>query len=163
MTGAPPSSPGELVHASCIAIGDHAALIMGPSGSGKSDLSLRLIDRGAMLVSDDYTQLHRDMATDMVIASPPDTIAGRIEARGLGILAIPWRGGVPVALVIALAADGEQPVERLPMTPEYRTLCGRDIPLFRLMAFEASTPIKLEHALRACAGLASRPDMGTDL
>ncbi|MFN3389305.1 MAG: HPr kinase/phosphorylase, partial [Allosphingosinicella sp.] len=47
----------ETVHASCVAIGGRAVLIAGRSGSGKSDLALRLIDRGARLVSDDYTIL----------------------------------------------------------------------------------------------------------
>ncbi len=158
----PASASGELVHASCVAIGTQAVLITGPSGSGKSDLALRLIDRGATLVSDDYTQLHADAASGTVIASPPGTIAGRIEARGLGILTLPWRGRAPVALVVALATGGEPPVERLPFEPGQWRLCGRDIPLVRLCGFEASAPIKLEYMMRACAGSAPCPDTGID-
>ena len=47
----------ETIHASCVAIDGRALLIEGASGDGKSDLALRLIDRGATLVSDDYTCL----------------------------------------------------------------------------------------------------------
>ncbi|MBA3881078.1 MAG: aldolase, partial [Sphingobium sp.] len=49
----------ETLHVSCVAIGDRAVLIEGRSGAGKSDLALRLIDRGARLVSDDYTLVVR--------------------------------------------------------------------------------------------------------
>jgi serine kinase of HPr protein (carbohydrate metabolism regulator) len=42
-----------MVHGTAISIGGHGVLIMGESGSGKSDLALRLIDRGAILISDD--------------------------------------------------------------------------------------------------------------
>jgi len=152
MTDTPSSTAHELVHASCVAIGNDAILLMGPSGSGKSDLSLRLIDRGATLVSDDYTQLQADGDEGAVIASPPATIAGRIEVRGLGILALPWRDRAQVRLIIALAADGEPPIERLPLMREHRSLCGFDIPVVRLNAFEASAPIKAEYALHACSG-----------
>ena len=43
----------ETLHASCVAINGRAVLIEGRSGSGKSDLALRLIDQGGVLVSDD--------------------------------------------------------------------------------------------------------------
>ena len=59
-------------------------LITGPSGSGKSDLALRLLDRGFTLVSDDQTIVRRD--GDRLIASAPPTIAGKLEIRGIGIV-----------------------------------------------------------------------------
>ncbi|MGO4863291.1 HPr kinase/phosphorylase, partial [Campylobacter jejuni] len=70
-------------------------LIAGPSGSGKSDLALRLIDRGAVLVSDDYTLLHVEGGE--LHATAPVTIAGRIEVRGIGIVDRPTLARVPVA------------------------------------------------------------------
>ncbi|TNE43989.1 MAG: aldolase [Sphingomonadales bacterium] len=159
MTDNPAPAVEELIHANCVVIGDYAALLIGPSGSGKSDLSLRLIDRGAILVSDDYTRLHLDEATGSVIARPPETIAGRMEVRGLGILAMPYREQAPVALVVALVAEGEPAVERLPMAQRSHSLCGRTIPLVRLNAMEASVPIKLEYALRASIGLYPATEM----
>ena len=124
-----------LIHASCVAIGGRAVLIAGDSGSGKSDLALRLIDRGAALVSDDQTE--------RLTAAAPATIAGQIEVRGLGILAMPHRSPMPVSLLIELGA----PVERMP-EPRRRSLCGVAVPAIALDPFEASATIKAELALR---------------
>jgi serine kinase of HPr protein (carbohydrate metabolism regulator) len=130
----------ETVHATCVAIKGRAVLISGPSGSGKSDLALRLIDRGATLVSDDYTELTPHGGR--LLASPPERIAGKIELRGIGIVERQWVSGVPVCLAVDLAA----PVERLP-EPEARQIAGVALPLLRLSALEASAPIKVEAAL----------------
>ena len=67
----------ETIHASTVAIEGRAVLITGPSGSGKSDLALRLLDRGFTLVSDDQTIVRRD--GDRLIASAPPTIAGKLD------------------------------------------------------------------------------------
>jgi serine kinase of HPr protein (carbohydrate metabolism regulator) len=140
MTSRPLSS--ETAHVSTVAIGGRAVLIGGRSGQGKSDLALRLIDRGAALVSDDYTFLRRDGAR--LAASPPDTIAGRIEVRGVGIATLPFERDVPVALYVEL---DEKPV-RLPEPGETRRIAGVDVPVIALAALEPSAPIKVETALR---------------
>ena len=132
--------PDELVHASCVAIGGRGVLLAGRSGSGKSDLALRLIDRGAILVSDDYTELRG--VGDTLLAQAPAAIAGRIEARGVGILDMPAAKGVPVCLY----ADLDGTPERMPEPASIR-LAGLDIPLIALSALEPSAPLKLEYAL----------------
>jgi serine kinase of HPr protein (carbohydrate metabolism regulator) len=130
----------ETIHANCIAIGGRGVLIAGPSGSGKSDLALRLLDRGAVLVSDDYTIVQ---ASDgRLFASPPERIAGRIEVRGIGIVARPFNAAVPIALFIGLAGTPE----RLP-EPQHRIIAGIPLPSITLAALEASAPIKVEAAL----------------
>lgn len=131
----------EMLHASCVAIGDRAVLIEGHSGAGKSDLALRLIDRGATLVSDDYTLVKR--AKQVLTAHAAPNIAGKIEARGIGLLDMPYREGVMVALFVALGGTPE----RLPAPDERRALLGVSLPLIALSGFEASAPIKLELAL----------------
>lgn len=131
----------ERLHASCVAIGGRAVLIEGPSGSGKSDLALRLIDRGAVLVSDDYTLVTRDGG--QLTASAPATIAGQIEVRGLGIVPTAHQGAVPIALIITLARS----VERMP-EPQTRTMAGVTLPVVAVAGLEASAPIKVELALR---------------
>ena len=115
-------------------------LIVGPSGSGKSDLALRLIDRGAMLVSDDYTAL--EARGGRVIASPPANIAGRIEIRGVGITEQPCAAEAPVALLV----EGGGTPERMP-EPRERRLCGIILPEVTLSLLEASAPLKVEAAL----------------
>lgn len=131
----------ETMHASCVAVGGKAVLIEGLSGSGKSDLALRLIDRGAELVSDDYTVVTRD--GNHVTASAPSTINGLIEVRGLGLVTLPHVMAATVALIVSLG----DPVDRMP-EGRTRTIAGIEIPLIAIAGFEASAPIKVEHALR---------------
>ena len=137
-----PTLSSETVHTSCIAIGGRAVLIGGRSGRGKSDLALRLIDRGAALVSDDYTLVKR--VGGRLLAAAPQTIAGKLEVRGIGILEFPAQSDVPVALFV----DLEREVERLPETPETRTIAGVAIPVLGISPLEPSAPIKVEAALK---------------
>lgn len=129
------------IHATAVAIYGAGVLLLGGSGAGKSDLALRLIDRGAELVSDDYTLLVRE--GDVLIASAPATIAGRIEVRGVGIVALHHRASAPVALVVRL----DIAPSRLP-EPRTETIAGLALPVLALDPREPSAPIKLEIALR---------------
>jgi HPr kinase/phosphorylase len=80
------------VHATCVVLGEAGVLLRGPSGSGKSTLARRLIegatDRGrfARLVSDDQVQI--TACHGRIIARAVPAIAGRMEARGLGLIAV---------------------------------------------------------------------------
>lgn len=98
-----------MVHATCVACGDRAALIRGAAGRGKSALALDLLAMGAGLVSDDRTRLRR--LGGQVMADAPETIRGLIEARGIGILRLPDLGPQPLALIVDMDRDV---VERLP-------------------------------------------------
>jgi serine kinase of HPr protein (carbohydrate metabolism regulator) len=130
------------IHATCVAIDGRAVLLTGKSGSGKSDLALRLIDRGATLVSDDGTLL--EARNGRAYAGAPESIAGRMEVRGLGIIPLPALADVPVALCIVLDAAMERmPEEILPVRP----IEGIDIPVLALDPFENSAPVKVEKAL----------------
>ncbi|WP_212611390.1 HPr kinase/phosphorylase [Sphingomonas gellani] len=129
------------LHATSVTIGGVAVLFEGPSGIGKSDLALRLIDRGATLVSDDYTRLHRD--GDRLIASVPPNVAGRIEVRGLGIVEMPHVPAAPVALLVTLCDT----VERMP-EPASRALFDLACPTMMLDARPASAALKVELAMR---------------
>lgn len=132
----------ETLHASCVAIDGRAVLIEGRSGEGKSDLALRLIDRGAMLVSDDYTICTR---TDgALLGSAPANIAGKIEVRGIGVIDMPHQDRVPVALLVTILEDPP----RMPEAPKKRRIAGIDIPEVALAALEPSAPVKVELALR---------------
>ena len=131
-----------LLHATCVAIGGRAVLIDGPSGSGKSDLALRLIDRGAVLVADDQTEVR--MEADRLYAHAPVTIAGRLEVRGMGIVRVPHLPSAPLALAVRIGSP-----ERMPEIVEVRVIEGRSLPAITVAALEASAPVKVEWALRA--------------
>lgn len=144
---APPGA--DTVHATCVAIGGAGVLLVGPSGAGKSDLALRLVDDDrpdlpASLVADDYVQVRAE-AGRLVAAAPP-AIAGRLEIRGVGIVAIPHVAEAPVALVVELVASRD--VERLPERAT-TTIAGIAVPRIRLDPFEASAPAKVRFAVRA--------------
>jgi serine kinase of HPr protein (carbohydrate metabolism regulator) len=131
------------IHATAVSIGGKAVLLTGASGAGKSDLALRLIDRGAVLVADDQVELTvRDAC---LLASPPTTIAGRIEVRGVGIMTMPFAEYMPVALII----DLDSAPERLPEA-RLRVLCGVTVPLAALDPREISAPLKVELLLSGC-------------
>ena len=131
----------ETLHASTVAIDGRAVLIMGPSGSGKSDLALRLLDRGFSLVSDDQTIVRRD--GDRLIASAPSQIAGKLEVRGIGIVEMPTQPDVPVSLIIELTGD----IQRLPDDDRELRVLGVAVPLFMVDAMTASAPAKVVVAL----------------
>jgi serine kinase of HPr protein (carbohydrate metabolism regulator) len=130
----------ETLHATCVAISGRAVLIAGRSGSGKSDLALRLIDRGAELVSDDYTEV--GTVAGRLTARAPAAIAGRMEIRGVGLVDVAATAEAPVCLLVDLDALPE----RLP-EPASRRVAGQDVPTIALAALEPSAPLKLERAL----------------
>ena len=130
------------IHATTVAIDGRGVMLIGPSGSGKSDLALRLIDRGAQLVSDDYSEVRA--AGGVLRATAPATIAGKIEVRGLGIVAMPYIPDIAVALVVRLGGT----VARMPEPGESIEIAGIAVPVVALDAFAASAPIKVELALR---------------
>lgn len=136
------------VHATCVDFGHAAALLRGPSGAGKSDLAIRLIDRGALLVADDQVEL--EARGGALWARPPASLAGKIEARGVGIMELPHVAKARVRLVVDLALGAE--LERLP-EPAACELEGVSLPLVRLAAFEASSAAKLRLLARALPAL----------
>jgi len=146
------AQPHILAHATSVAIDGRAVLIFGPPGSGKSDLALRLIADGARLIADDGTRLHRDGAG--VLASPPETIAGMMEVRGVGVVTVPGAATMadafPVALAVDLVADPAD-VARLP-DPATRELAGVAVPCVSLWGFAASAAAVVGVALDLALG-----------
>jgi len=151
-----------LIHATAVALARDGAwagvLLRGPSGSGKSDLALRLIDTGARLVADDQTELA--VANGVLTVQPPARLAGTLEVRGVGLMRVPSLATAPLALVIDLADRAD--IERLPAARAV-DLAGFTVPAIRLAPFEASAGAKLRLALDAalagglatCDGLAA--------
>lgn len=131
----------ETVHASTVALDGRAVLISGPSGSGKSDLTLRLLDRGFTLVSDDQTIVRRE--NDRLIATAPPNIAGKLEIRGIGIVDMETVSDIPIALYVELTSE----IMRLPDDRRERPVLGVNLPLVSVDALTASAASKVSLAL----------------
>ena len=139
--GVGPRLSAETIHASTVALDGRAVMITGPSGSGKSDLALRMLDRGFTLVSDDQTIVKRD--GDRLLATAPPSIAGKLEIRGIGIVEMEHVSDVPVALIVELTSD----LQRLPDDSRERPILGARLPLITIDALTASAPSKVALAL----------------
>lgn len=131
------------IHGSCASKDGAGVLLIGPPGSGKSDLVLRLRHHGFDLVGDDRIDI-----TDGV-ARPAPTLAGLLEVRGLGIFRLPFVEQVRLALVVDLAALAP----RLPMPERHSDL---NLPLVRIDAAQASAPERIMLALDAALGRAEQ-------
>jgi HPr kinase/phosphorylase len=150
----PERSLAQLFHGTCLDFDGAGVLILGPPGSGKSDLALRLLDRPglglsglpktAALVSDDQVIVMPEQVG--LLARPPPAIRGLLEVRGLGIVEMPYRPQTVLALVVALS-DASM-IERLPEARDLDcTILGRKLPLLRLDPRIASAPARVRAAL----------------
>jgi serine kinase of HPr protein (carbohydrate metabolism regulator) len=145
-SGQPLATPGAAhvrLHATCVQLGGVGVVLLGASGVGKSDLALRLIDAGALLVADD--QLEVEATPTGLLGRPAETLAGLLEVRGLGILRLPFCRESPLGLVVELDA---RPAPRLP-EPSTWPILGIELRHLRLDPREASAAAKIRLALCA--------------
>lgn len=147
-----------LVHATAVAAEGRAALIMGPSGSGKSNLALQAItapfmDRGRQiqvsLVADDQVNIER--IGGRLVATAPATIAGKIEVRGLGIIDFPHTAQAELALAVNLKPAPE--IERLPSRGLRHDIMGIGLPLVEIDASQPGAAARLVLALLRAGGI----------
>jgi HPr kinase/phosphorylase len=129
-----------VVHGTAVAIDGLGLLLTGSSGSGKSDLALRLIDRGAQLVGDDYVEVD-----DKLLLSSPQAMAGKIEVRGIGVIQRPHFPSAPLHMLVELGEESE----RMPQSWPLRDINGWSVPCLSLNPFLASAPLKAELALNS--------------
>lgn len=130
---------GVLVHGTCVALNHKAVLMCGNPGVGKSSLALQLIDRGAILVSDDQTLL--DLEEGILVAMAPPSLKGLMEVRGVGICSFPYQESAPLVLCVDLCEEAH--LERLP-EPAFAEHHGLKIPLLKLKKNDPLEAIKIE-------------------
>jgi len=126
------------LHGGCVARDGQGVLLLGPPGSGKSDLMLRLIDRGFVLVADDQIELRG------LEASAPAALAGQLEIRGLGIVRLAFLPQATLQLVVRMGRP-----ERMPMQERYEIL---DLPAVTVDPFAACAPLLVGLALDGVQG-----------
>ncbi|PCI31847.1 MAG: hypothetical protein COB54_08980 [Alphaproteobacteria bacterium] len=136
-----------LIHATGIWLDGKGVLLRGPSGSGKSELALRLMGLGAELVGDDYVEVSRAQGGLVIMKAPPN-ISGLIEVRHVGILAVPFRPMAEVDLVLDLVS--RRKVAQLDRLPEQKTTLieAVAVPCLDFDALAAAAPEKLRAALK---------------
>lgn len=141
-----------LLHGSCAAQGGEAVLFLGPPGSGKSDLVLRLIHEGWRLVADDQVALAAEAG--LLRASSPPALRGMLEVRGLGIFRdLPVAEPPPTLRLLVRLGAPREALPRLP-EPEAWQCAGVAVPAIALNAFDASAPARVALALAAATGRA---------
>ena len=154
------------VHATCVALaraadifgGAHegAVLLLGESGSGKSRIALQMISRGAILVADDRVELFA--RGRHLWARPPPRLAGLFEARGVGIVKLPYADEARVVLAVSLAAAPQRYPEHVVYAPP-EALAIREPPaLFRLAADDAAVCDKIFLAAAAVSNALFREE-----
>jgi HPr kinase/phosphorylase len=138
------------LHATAIAVASAGVLIRGPSGSGKSDLALRLIDEEAILIADDRVDIK--LVDGKLHLAAPTTIQGLLEVRGIGVVNISAVQKIPLSLIVDLKPVSE--IERMPDN-KIELIDGIAIPVIDIDPFELSAPAKIKMALRIQVGEAT--------
>ena len=126
------------IHSTCVVIDDNGVLILGDSGSGKSDLALRLIDSGATLISDDIS-ICRKSSNNIYLHCPPE-IKGLLEVREIGIITVPFVERIKLRLVVNLKSNNN---ERFPKDSYFRIL-GIKFPLINIEGKNSSAVAKIK-------------------
>ena len=142
------------VHASCVLFAGTGILLRGASGAGKSALAHMLIMRhGAELVADDRVALNPEGG--LLVARPPETLAGLLEVRGLGIVRFPWQPEARIGLVLDLLPEAEIP--RIPSEAEART-CLMGVTLPRVCASSPQRSLDILLTITGQSGAMVGPD-----
>ena len=126
------------IHSTSVVIDDNGVLILGDSGSGKSDLALRLIDNGATLISDDIS-ICRKSSNNIYLHCPPE-IKGLLEVREIGIITVPFVERIKLRLVVNLKSNNN---ERFPKDSCFRIL-GIKIPIINIEGKNSSAVAKIK-------------------
>lgn len=146
MTGANKSNDAQviLVHATAVQFAGKGVLLLGPSAVGKSDLALRLIDAGAILIADDQVKL--EVRNQRLVAGPHERLKGLINLRGIGILRLPYQEG-PLDLAVDLVSS-DAVADPLP-PPANVSWLGVDLPKIGLDPKAASAVARIRTVLVA--------------
>jgi len=138
----------KIQHGNALRLGKSGVLITGLSNSGKSVLTLALIERShlagreAVLVGDDYIKL--ESVAGQLFAHVPQQIAGGMEIRGAGLFKMDFEKKTRLDLVVELGGAGERYPEE-----HYFKYPGGQLPLLKLPQLGTADVLALCHAVEA--------------
>jgi len=136
----------KIIHATFVVLNKKGILLQGESGSGKSDIALRMIEsKGAELVADDAVEIF--IHNGELWGKAPDNLKGMLEVRGIGIVKYPYVNDFAVDMAVELKNKPEE-IERMPIK-QHEIILGLEINKIDLYAKESSAPDKIVAALRA--------------
>ena len=133
-----------LCYGTSLVVRNKGILLRGKPGSGKSDLALRLMHQGAVLISDDQTDITLSDHKQLIL-SGPKTLQGKLEVRGIGILNMPFCKKHTLDILIDL--KNWQDIDRLP-EKTFEDIKGTVCPLYHIDPFEFSA---VEKVFALCA------------
>jgi HPr kinase/phosphorylase len=128
-------SPTITLHGCMIDVQGIGVLIQGPSGSGKSEAVIGLLQRGASLISDDKVRFRLNEEREIIATADPLAL-GMVEVRGLGCLDVSRLYGIGsirlskrLDLIVHLQPGAiSDDVERLGFETQTEELLGLPIP-----------------------------------
>ena len=130
-------------HSTSLVVEDSGILIIGESGIGKSDLALRMIDSGAMLIADDIT-ICKKINNFIYLFSPEET-KGLLEVREIGIITVPFIENIKLSLVVQLI--NEENI-RYPENENYLIL-GIKVPKIKIYGKNSSAVAKIKSKIKS--------------
>lgn len=132
-------APSETRHAVLMDVHGIGTLLLGPSGIGKSECALFLVERGHRLVADDQVVLSV-LPSEKIIGRAPPPLRNHLELRGIGIINVrdlfganSVRAEKTLQLVVELCPwDSEEPFERLGLDDSTLEIMGIELPMLRI-------------------------------
>lgn len=131
-------APMVTLHGCMLDVRGIGVLIMGKSGSGKSETAIGLLERGGALVADDLVRVR--WAGDELTAFAPELSRGYLEIRGIGIVNVANLFGLTsirpekrLDLVVTLAPYSDlNEVDRVGIKPKTFEVLGQKVPLVEI-------------------------------
>lgn len=148
------TTPPPLIHATLISSEQRGALLIGASGTGKSDLALRLIsinftkefcNQQPQLIADDQVELL--VSDGKLYGQAPKPLQGLLEVHNLGIVKVPYGAKSEINLCVQLT-PGQNPERLPPSPPPTKKIEGVSLPLIKLDPHQQTSPQKLLIALK---------------
>jgi HPr kinase/phosphorylase len=126
-------APSVTLHGCMVDMRGVGVLIVGKSGSGKSETAIGLLERGASLVADDMVRIK--YVGGELIATAPDLSRGYMEIRGIGIINVANLYGLAsirpdkrLDLVVTLKPHADlNEVDRLGLQPKTYEVLGQHL------------------------------------